>query len=224
MRKFVGVAILTLVATLGAKADSLVFNTGPGASSGGWTIANETTPVFSSNYYEDLAAEISLSSPTTITAMDGWFSPVNLGPGVSSGLVEVALFTDSGNPSSPLGSWIVSEDMSIVDGSGTNWYGVSGLNAAVSAGDYWIVFSSDTRNFDTYMPGVASPLPESLLGFDYITANGMHPTGSQAGIEVYGNTSGATGSVPDSASTVLLLACGLIGLAVAATRRTRQMA
>jgi hypothetical protein len=188
----------------GAQAQNIV-NTGPGGS---------TSAI---NYVlgggQQLAGQFQVSSATDITGINGWITTGTVYQGDTGvgGELDVSLFSDD---SGSVGTSLFSGSTDLAGQLPYGWYGLTGLSWDVGPGAYWVVFGSpDGSPFDQnpefgYMlSGPADPL--SLYRVNNEITLGQWTNWNQSagfGVQV-------TGSVPDAASTLLLLGAAVAMLA-----------
>lgn len=118
----------------GISQASLIVDTGPGMGS-----------QYLLNYQQWLAAEFTIDQSYNITGVSGWIRTV------VEGDVTFSLYTDGGNlPGSILYSSTISLGLS-----DPQWETISGLNWEISAGSYWIAFTTSDEIYRGTMPGQA---------------------------------------------------------------------
>ncbi|MFW6148181.1 MAG: PEP-CTERM sorting domain-containing protein [Thermodesulfobacteriota bacterium] len=170
-----------------------------------------------SRLYENqwIAGQFNISESYNITDIYGWIDPYN-----STGTMTIALYGDSGDPST---DWpdTTNEYLAqqfIPSSDGADWYGLTGLNTLLVAGTYWVSFEvrSDDTNYGSMPKEFSNPLPvmayyngSKWIGYDDIPV----------GIRIYGDTQAA--SVPEPAS-MFLLGSALLGLVGLGKRKLRK--
>ena len=191
------VSSLSLPGTVQA---STVVDTGRPAGTNGYSL----------NDGQSLAGYFSLSNATTINGVQGYIS--NFSPTAS---VTATLYSDA---AVPLAANVVFTTTFLVPTGGFqnyDWFGATGLNWAVGAGNYWLSFATNTGM--TMLDGAPSPLIRYAFsdGPTYRQANGLG-----LGIRVFDNA----GAVPETATWGMMIAgFGMIGAAMRTRRRSTKV-
>ncbi len=154
----------------------------------------------SSTFFQFLAGEFSLTENTILTDIYGFMSTSS-----NSGDVMAVIYGDGGEiPDTGTEYFRNTFNVSL---SGSDWYGLSGLNLDLLAGTYWVGFEvSESSTFEGIMEYEA---PDPLSNYAYYVTGNNNWVGNDTvgiGIRINGTT------VPEP-STLLLLGTGLIGLA-----------
>jgi MYXO-CTERM domain-containing protein len=197
--KSAGIAIVALSIALTAKAAATIVNTGPGGNGdpgGGLTLG-----LNSIGGYQNLAGEFQLSAPTAVGSIFGWIGVDRDDP--TGGTLNISILANDPNT----GTVEFSQDT--VLGPGVDqvpgWTGLTGLGLDLSAGTYWVEFSSPDSTLSGYMPyPVANPLAEYAFESQNVgnlyTLNPFDPVGVQID------------GVPDATGTFGILGLGLVGV------------
>lgn len=126
-------------------------------------IVDTGSPAFTSNGAlavtptQSVGIRISLPDSYNITDIKSFFwTPLN-----SYGTLTASLYSEStGLPGSQLYTQEFSISNSGLESSNKGWFGVNGINWAVSSGNYW--FTYEVRDFQTFMGAVEFPAPSLL--------------------------------------------------------------
>jgi hypothetical protein len=151
------------------------------------------------------AAQFSISSPYTITSVQGWMFALE-----NDGLATAVLYTDGGEVP---GLELFSAPFA-VSGSVPDWFGPVGLNWSLAAGTYWVGF--EVRSPSTLVGVMPHPSITPLADEAYRTQGVWSQLDdSNLGVQVFGDPP----SVPEPSSVgVLMLG---VGLAIAKIRASR---
>lgn len=188
------------VLAFASNSKAQIINTGAPGSDGGYVLG----------YGQGLAAEFSLSGPTTVTALEGWIGDDEEPYFATGGTIYINLLAN--DPDS--GTNVYSGTMELGNDMAPNWNGVSGLDLNLGAGNYWLEFTSSQAN--AYMPGWA-PQPLPNYAFNEYGGSWSYNSVFDLGIQVYG-----TPAVPDAASSAWLCASTALML-LGAERRLRSV-
>jgi hypothetical protein len=203
-----GIALAAVSIALTAKAAGTIVNTGPGGNGdpgGGLTLGLDSI-----GGYQNLAGEFQLSGPTAVGSIFGWIG-VDRGD-AAGGTLNISILENDPNT----GTLEFSQDTTLGPGVDQvpGWTGISGLNLDLSAGTYWVEFSSPDSSLSAYMPyPVANPLSE--YAFESQNVGNLY-TLSQfdpVGVQING--------VPDVTGTLGMLGLGVAGLLVFTARQRR---
>lgn len=184
MKASLVIAALALSA-LPAKSEWIV-NTGPG-------VPGVNTLLFNRDgRYQHFAASFSVLSDTSIASVEGW-----VGSG-GTGQFEIQVLGGASPAGSPLYTSMVS-----ASAPGTDWLGATGLNWAVSAGDYVVAFIAQPGFYGS-MPGPqTSPLGDEWF-YTNVSLEWRYYPSLDIGVRI--------AAVPEPASFVLLaLGCLVVG-------------
>lgn len=146
-----GVLLLALV----PPASAFSLDTGPGDNDGGgWSLFEQRPPEWD---YQRLAGRFTLASAETLTSVQGWMN-------WDGGALGFAIYNDfQGLPGSALYSTTGQVAATVVNT--PDWRGVGGLDWALQAGTYWLVFEDRPGPGNGSMPGGApSPLEAYASG------------------------------------------------------------
>ncbi|GAA5168453.1 hypothetical protein [Viridibacterium curvum] len=194
-------AVLGFALSLGLAASpasaSYVVDTGTPTQSGMW--------MFNANQY--FAGEFDLTSSAVLNSIEGFFS-------TDSGSVAISIHADGG---SLPGSILYTANLTTGTGSEA-WRGLSGLDWALTAGEYWVSFKPTfTSSYASFGSGVSSPMSQYAQGSgSYVWADeGPHFFDFlNAGVRI-----DATVAAVPEASTALMYGAGLLVLGGLARRR-----
>lgn len=176
------------------------------------TIADTGTPTGTIRYTlapsQDLAGQFTVGGATTITGVQGFIAPFS-----NSGTVTATLFGPGPVPNA--GNVLFSTSFAVTGGE--VWYGASGLNWAVAAGNYWLGFSTSASM------GMRDGAPAPLGGYAFSSGNWSgnwaRLDGLNIGIRVFGDPSGA---IPEPGTWALLIfGFGAVGAGMRSRRRPR---
>jgi hypothetical protein len=157
--------------------------------------------------YQGLAGQFAISQNTTITSVEGFMSF-----GIGGGSMTVSIFGDNNsNPFFPipdntntLHSGSFNATSSVQDA----WMGLSGLNWNLTAGTYWLGFT--TNDAWGWMPDSA---PSPLSGYAFTSGGNWNSANYlKLGIRINGDPT--TQSVPEGSSSLVLLGLAFGGLAL----------
>lgn len=153
--------------------------------------------------YQFLAAEVSFSGDTDITAIRGWINPDNVGS------ATVSLYSDGGVVP---GTFLHSATFS-VPSFDSAWYGAGSLAWSVPAGTYWVVFSVTgiSNAFSGSMPRNA-PAPLGNEAVWQPEVGNWFASNLNIGVQIDGTMAAAP--VPDSGGTIAMLAFGLTAVSI----------
>lgn len=163
------------------------------------------------------AARFTLSDPYSLTNIEAHFTDQRWRHLQVSGTATLAIYGDG------IYSGIIPDvnsqlyDQNFLVGAATGWYGVSGVNWALPAGNYWVAF--EVRTGDTYTGAMdrnpINPIPDEAL----ITNYGTYSDNDNLDFayRAYGNPSGV---VPEPATMVLF---GIGAAAMAMARRKKRI-
>lgn len=157
------------------------------------------------------AGGFSLASSTNITSVFGYFSN-QYG---SDGSFSVQILADGGNI--PGSAVLFSQDVNIGNHAAANWYGVSGVNWTLGAGNYWVAFVPVSSSLDGQAP---YPAPNPLVEYA-LNTGGWNGDNSGFGVRMEGDAVVAQTPLP---AALPLFATGLAGLGLIAHRRKRKQA
>lgn len=156
---------------------------------------------------DQLAAQFTLLTPTTITSVEGWIGSLtpDTPRSITIGLGAAPGSTTFSGHFQPVGG-------SIVGDSTSQWQGVFDLNWNLDAGTYWVSFIADPELYPALYAWMASDVPNPLPLYAYRTpfsSDAWNQPGLDFGVRINGDASIQV--VPESSTTVALL-----GLTVAA--------
>lgn len=190
--KSAGLAILVVAASLSARADNTLVDTGPSPYDYGWLLGGGG----SYSYSQNLAARFTLSQDVTVTSIEGYIASFN------SDYLRIAI-TDNSNGTIP-GAQVWADNVLLNGDSVTAWQGFTNLNLFLSAGTYWVAFIG-SPSLNASMPS-SVPNPTDVEAFTYVGSGQWFESDNlDVGVRIKGNT------VPDGASVL-----GLMGLALGA--------
>ena len=210
---------IILAAAPGAASAALIIDTGaPVALGSGWSLFGTGAS------FQFLAAKFSLVSVTTITGIEGF-----IGSG-AGGTFHIGLADGADAPRNTVdagGFYTKRATAGVSEGA---WYGISGVNWSLAAGDWWVYFAvlpnghaMNTEGGDDTLTGyMPKPAPNPLLDEAFISQSTGGWLGSDSldiGVRIYDNT---IGGVPEPAAWALMI-CGF-GMAGAMIRRRRVQA
>ncbi len=140
-------AALLIAGSMMSQAQAaLIVDTGPAVNTGaGWALYD----------WQYFGGKFSIGSGQTVHAIDGHFSAY-LG-----GNVSFAIHANGGNTP---GAVLYAASSAIPDGTSLNWYGVSGLNWDLAAGDYWVSLRPDASIAGAVMASAANPMAQYAQG------------------------------------------------------------
>ena len=187
-----------------------IVNTGPGFDIGGGASLYDDRPG-ANRGYQSLAARFTLTEDVVIDTVQGWMN------WAYGGRARFSILTDfQGLPGAS--RFTRALELPATGLNDSDWRGPTGLNWAVTQGDYWLVFEDVPNNLGFgAMPGGA-PMP--LLGYASSPgASGVAGAWQRADVLALGVRIGYE-SVPAPATTALMLA----GLGLLATRRRGRAA
>ncbi len=148
-----------------------------------------------------LAGEISFAQAAQIQSINAYVNDMGAG-----GTFSIALYSDSAThlPGTLLNSW----SASFGSASGTSgWNGVSNLNQAVAAGNYWVALEVQSTDSFSGVAPVAPPSPLAKYAFNDGSYLGYQAMAQGFGLQV--------AAVPEPESLALMLAgLGLVGAAL----------
>lgn len=185
-----------------------IIDTGPGQPEWGG---------FTASAYQQLGAKVHFGGAATVTGVDGWLA--------GESTVIISLYDNVGNaPGSQLfsGSTITHTPYP----QPSDWYGITGLDWQVAAGDYWVVFSGLPEEYFTansFMnPMSNSAIGGALTGYGYGRPGSYWNDGNDflyIGMRMFGDVAQGPVGAPEPAAFALL-GFGLAGIAMARRRRT----
>jgi hypothetical protein len=173
-----------------------IVNTGPGSN---------VTAGTGLELFQWLAGEFTVTEGFSITDIYGWMGVV------SSGALQVSLYSDGGNVP---GASLFSRQATIVSpGNFPTWLGASNLGWLIGPGTYWVAFEMPPgSSFRGYMPsGAAAP-----LGNEAVTSSGVWVNSDRENFGVMINGTPAV-PVPET-SSLLLFSTGFFGIFVSRRR------
>ncbi len=168
------------------------------------------TPYYSLYYnqgidWQWMAGEFTTTQAYSITDIYGYLSGT-----AKSSTFTIALYTNTEPFKNLDGSYIpgnlLFQQQATVNSSADGWYGLSGLNWNLAAGNYWVAF--EVTSNDTYSGAIGSPA--QAMENEAIEASRDYWTQLGAGnisVQVLGNP--APNPIPP---TMALLGSGLVGL------------
>lgn len=116
-------------------------------------------PVWALNSWQYFGGKFSIGSDQTVNAIEGFFSAVE------GGNISFAIHANGGNAP---GAVLYATSRTVTDNTSMNWHGVSGLNWALSAGNYWVSFKPDADIAGGVSSSAANPLVQYAQGYaDY---------------------------------------------------------
>ena len=142
-------AALLLAGSMMSQANAaLIVDTGAPLNTGaGWAL-------YSWQYF---GGKFSIDSSQTVNAIDGYFSAY------AGGNISFAIHANGGNAP---GAVLYSASSAIPTGTTLNWYGVSGLNWELTAGDYWVSFMPDADIAGAVTASATNPMAQYAQGYD----------------------------------------------------------
>ena len=188
-----------------------IVDTGPGFDGGGGGASLYDDRPGPNRGYQSLAARFTLTEDVVIDTVQGWMN------WAYGGRARFSILTDfQGLPGAS--RFTRALELPATGLNDSDWRGPTGLNWAVTQGDYWLVFEDVPNNLGFgAMPGGA-PMP--LLGYASSPgASGVAGAWQRADVLALGVRIGYE-SVPAPATTALMLA----GLGLLATRRRGRAA
>lgn len=168
------------------------------------TGANDNGASWSMSSWQWLAGQFSLSQAYTITDMEGylWGSSNQY---VRGNQLTVAVYNND-NGTVP-GTELFSKQFSV--GDATGWYGASGLNWSLDAGNYWASF--EVRGGDNYDGSLTGSALNPLGTEAYYNGNdGNWYAANTLNLAI--RISGDAGAPVPEPATMLLMGTGLAGL------------
>jgi hypothetical protein len=196
IRKVVVLTTLLLSGLVSSASATVIVDTGPGpAEGGGWSLYDTSW----------LGAGFSLLNNTTLTDIYGWMAGV--------GTAHIGIYDDGGGLP---GGELFSSQFTLE--STNDWYGLSGLDWGLAAGDYWVTF--EVRSDDSLVSGSmpepsANPLPTAYRNLSSSSFSWQGPNSLEIGVLIEGTP------VPEP-STFILLGAGLAGLGFVVRRRKKE--
>jgi hypothetical protein len=211
--RIAAIAALALIGSVGLRADESIVNTGSGGAVetgrhlGGYSSTSPTA------FTGGLAGEFSLTGNVQVTSIYGWIGDNITGTLDSGGLLNISILSNDPNT----GTVDFSQDFTVPSDQAPAWTGIDGLDLDLGPGSYWVEFSSPDESFVGFAPHTALTSPLSDYAYS-IDGGGFDVDADyDFGVQINGNV--LSSSVPDSGSTVLLVAAGMIGLCALAARR-----
>lgn len=210
MRKILNVGVLALAfataaAPFSASAAIIVDTGTPPPSQVGPTVSRD-----SSNVGQSLAAQFQLNQGTTLTDVEGFIARIS-GTGF---LISIASNGGSNLPLATLYSGsatVISDD--------PQWTGLHGLNWALSAGTYWVVFGASSANpFHGFMPEFA---PTPLINEAVFEASPSFTWSAWNSIDIGVRITDTSSIAAPEPGTAMLMFAGL-GFMAATLRRRRS--
>ena len=193
---FVTVAAATLSFSAVAQANTIVDTGTPRG-------AND----YSLNSGQSLAGYFGIANATVISGVQGYISNFS-----APGSVTATLYSDGSVPDAANTLFTTTFMVPTSGFRNYDWFGATGLNWAVGAGNYWLSFATDSGM--TMLDGAPSPLTRYAFsdGANYRQSNGLG-----IGVRVFDNIA----AVPEPATWAMMI--GGMGVVGGAMRRRRSL-
>lgn len=191
-----------------AAASALVFASSAQAA----TVVDTGTPVGRTQYTlsasQSLAGLFAVTAPTKITSLEAFIRNFT----TNSENVTATLFSDGSVPSAA--NALFSTTFSVA-GESEGWFGASGLNWDVGAGNFWLGFATGPSM------SMRNGAPSPLSGYAF-TSIGNWLTFNALGTGI--RVEGTAGAVPEPATwAMMLMGFGFVGGAMRSAKRRQKL-
>jgi len=204
-KAFLLLTLLICLATASTASAYYVVDTGePVAYSGSTWLLSPSNPASS------LGAKFTLYEPTVITGIEGYMSAWQQG-----GPISVSVRSSAGNIPGSTNYFYNGFDLYSFE---PGWYGATGIDQLLPAGDYWVVFGiwsifSNKAAMYSYSP---SPLANEAYCNGAVYGTWFPHNDLNLGIRITGEEPGSNVPLPPA---VLMLGSGLVGLLISRRKK-----